>query len=137
GNIWGGSREERFGPEGDDGAVLIRRQPGLKTGPEYVAKVFSYCRHGREEQIQKALDGGFDVCGQRDENGNTLLHCAAQNGLRGMCKVVLRDGSGQSLNLQNNGGNTALHYAFAFGFHQLGKFLVHNGADSTLLNHQG
>lgn len=64
-------------------------------------QVFSYCRHGREEQIQKALDGGFDVCGQRDENGNTLLHCAAQNGLRGMCKVVLRVGSGRPLNLQN------------------------------------
>ena len=41
------------------------------------------------------------MCGQRDENGNTLLHCAAQNGLRGMCKVVLRVGSGRPLNLQN------------------------------------
>ncbi|CAN0484664.1 unnamed protein product, partial [Hapterophycus canaliculatus] len=56
----------------------------------YVAKVFSYCRHGRLEEVRKVLGEGFDVCGLRDENGNTLLHCAAQNGLRGMCKSVLR-----------------------------------------------
>lgn len=64
-------------------------------------QVFSYCRHGRLEQVKAALDGGFDVCGQRDENGNTLLHCAAQNGLRCMCKAVLQGGTGSSLNLKN------------------------------------
>lgn len=65
------------------------------------AQVFSYCRHGRLEEVQAALAGGFDVCGQRDENGNTLLHCAAQNGLRSMCKAVLQDGKGSPLNLKN------------------------------------
>ena len=83
------------GAAGDGG----RREEG---GEEYVAKVFSYCRHGRIEQVEEALRAGFDVCTRRDENGNTLLHCAAQNGLRGMCKSVLREAKGRRpLNLQN------------------------------------
>lgn len=99
---WGGGTGH--GGEGEAGGKVAGggRDGGPAGGQEYVAKVFSYCRHGRLEQVQEALGAGFDVCAQRDENGNTLLHCAAQNGLRGMCKSVLQEGRGrQPLNLQN------------------------------------
>lgn len=63
--------------------------------------MFSYCRHGRLQEVQAALGDGFDMCRLRDENGNTLLHCAAQNGLRSMCKALLQAGRGRPLNLKN------------------------------------
>ncbi|CAM9865992.1 unnamed protein product, partial [Ectocarpus sp. 8 AP-2014] len=134
----GGTRGSGRGSSGRQGqGAAGGGGSAVRCEEEYVAKVFSYCRHGRLAEVQEALRSGFDVCRRRDENGNTLLHCAAQNGLRGMCKSVLQEGRGQPLNVKNNRGNTALHYAFAFGFQQLGKYLASKGADDTLLNDQG
>ena len=56
----------------------------------------------------------------RDSKGNTLLLIAAQNGLRRMCKLILREGG--DIDATNSNGNTALHFAFMYGFgDSLGK----------------
>ena len=60
---------------------------------------------------------------------------AAQNGLKGMAKVLLN--AGADLNCVNSKGNTALHFCFAYGFAKLAAFLMKNGADDNIRNHEG
>lgn len=112
------------------------------------------------------LDEGVDV-NAKDENGNSLLTVAAQNGLKRITKLLLRRGAGmnevvrqckqrvcvfvfrvpssscahhnQSVRacLQNLRGNTALHYAYAYKFTSLAEYLISKGADDSITNHEG
>lgn len=112
------------------------------------------------------LDEGVDV-NAKDENGNSLLTVAAQNGLKRITKLLLRRGAGMNevvrqcnvpcrvcvcasplrlpvlttINrcacLQNLRGNTALHYAYAYKFTSLAEYLISKGADDSITNHEG
>ena len=84
--------------------------------------------------FQECLDEGVDVDAQ-DEHGNTLVHIAAQQGLKKMCKFLLRRGA--EINAVNLQGNTILHYAFYYGFEELGQYLITKGADDSLTNKDG
>ena len=67
------------------------------------------------------LDEGVDVnCA--DDNGNTPLPVAAQQGLKKIAKLLLRRGA--NLNQTNLAGNTVLHYCFAYSFQPVFLFLV-------------
>mmetsp|Transcript_1783 Transcript_1783/g.7763 ORF Transcript_1783/g.7763 Transcript_1783/m.7763 type:complete len:209 (-) Transcript_1783:269-895(-) len=100
--------------------------------PPEVWKVFSAVRHGRVEEVESALGtSGFDV-DTKDEKGNTLLHYAAQNGRKTMCRVILKYGA--DVNGRNRKGNTPLHYCFAYGFSDLASWLIGKGADDSILN---
>ena len=71
------------------GATLDPRQRRILT-------IFSACRHGRLDAVQAALNDGFPV-DERDENGNTLLFVAAQNGSKNATKLCLRNGADMGL----------------------------------------
>jgi len=101
---------------------------------EYIRQVFSFCRHNRLEEVDHALESGFSI-DTRDENGNTLLMTAAQNGLKQMARLCLRYRS--DINYKNNRGNTALHFCFGFGNIELGEYLLSKGGDDTMLNDEG
>jgi hypothetical protein len=73
-----------------------------------------------------------------DENGNTLLLVAAQNGLLAMSKLLVARGANP--NHQNGRGNTALHFALAYNFTELAEWLVAGdggGSDDTIQNEEG
>jgi len=114
--------DEDVGDEEEDEALKLRKL------------VFSAQRHGRFDEVQKAIDGGFDVS-QKDDNGNSLLSIAAQNGLKGGVKLCLRNKA--DINAKNRTGNTALHYCFKYGHSGLGAYLIKKGADDTILNNAG
>ncbi|RHY24049.1 hypothetical protein DYB32_008993, partial [Aphanomyces invadans] len=54
--------------------------------------VFSLVRHNRVDDVKTVLDNGLPV-DITDENGNTLLIIACQNGLKRLTKELLRRGA--------------------------------------------
>ena len=86
------------------------------------------------ETIDSLLDEGVSA-DTMDENGNTLFLVSAQQGLKRICKLLLRRGA--DMNNVNNSGNTALHYCFAYSFDDLGEYLIKKGADDSVKNADG
>merc|ERR1711871_1811021 len=71
----------------------------------------------------------------QDDQGNTLLHIAAQNGSKRLVKLALRRGA--QMDTQNLNGQTALHFAFGYAFDDLGSYMVSKGANDTIRNKDG
>ena len=71
----------------------------------------------------------------KDENGNTLLLVAAQNGNKRISKLLLRKGA--KINAQNLRGNTVLHYTRAYKFSELFEYFLSKGADDSITNGDG
>jgi len=57
-----------------------------------VEEVFSLARHSRFDDVKDLLSRGFSV-NTKDENGNTLLSIACQNGNKRIAKLALRYGA--------------------------------------------
>lgn len=85
-------------------------------------------------QMENVLEQGLSV-DEVDENGNSFLILAAQQGSKSMSKFLLRRGA--DVNFQNHLGNSALHFCFAHSYDKLGQYLIKKGADDTLLNIDG
>ena len=97
--------------------------------------VFSHARHGRLKRLEESLDEGFDI-DAKDDQGNTLLMTAVQNGNKKAVDMLIRRGS--TLNHMNGNGNTALHYALAYDTTgEIATYLIERGADDTIENRQG
>lgn len=83
----------------------------------------------------KLLDGGCTVADETDD-GQTPLHVAAEAGLPGMCRFLLKNGA--EVNAPDNFGGTPLHAAAAC---QSGvrvvRLLVKKGADPFLKDRAG
>ena len=86
----------------------------------------SKVRHNRREDVAELLARGAVHVDTRDAHGNTLLAVACQNGLKRMCKFLLRQGS--DINSRNLHGQTPLGCAFAYGYDDLGEYLASKGA---------
>ena len=76
-----------------------------------------------------------DVLNSPDDNGNTPLLVAAQQGLKKIAKLLLRRGA--NINQTNLAGNTVLHYCFAYSFEELGEYFIKKGADDSVVNAEG
>ena len=102
-----------------------------------MSSVFSLARHNRKEDLEFFLDSNEETfpIDTPDEFGNTLLCIACQNGLKRICKVLLRRET--DINFQNRAGNTPLHFCYAYGFLTLAEYLQSKGADPEILNNRG
>jgi ankyrin repeat protein len=97
----------------------------------------SLLRHGKFVDLDELLnqpDWKLSI-DHKDDQGNTLLHIAAQNGSKRMAKLCLRYGA--DIDTINNNGQTALHFAFGYGYDALGEYLVQKGANDSLRNRFG
>ena len=97
-------------------------------------KLCSLCRHSKYSDAEALISqpDWLVPIDYQDEQGNTLLHIASQNGNKRMSKLCLRRGA--SLNIQNCKGQTPLHFAFGYGYVDLGNYLVSKGADDSIKN---
>ncbi|CAM9178964.1 unnamed protein product, partial [Ectocarpus fasciculatus] len=97
-------------------------------------KACSLARHGKFVEVEELMNQpDWNVSMEyKDEQGNTLLHIAAQNGNKRMIKLCLRREA--DINSQNLGGQTPLHYAYAYGYGDVGEYLIRKGADDTVRN---
>ncbi len=101
---------------------------------DLVELAFSYCRNDRYAELQNVMEKGY-LISARDEKGNTLLLCAAQNNNKRVAKLCLRNAA--EINVQNHRGQTVLHYCYKYGFQELFEFFLDQGADDTLTNKDG
>jgi hypothetical protein len=105
---------------------------------ETIAKAIMAAKTSDVGAMEEALDVDIEGTGispdiVTDEQGNTLLILAAQQGSKRMCKLLLRRGG--NINRQNAlSGNTCLHYCCLFSNDELAKYLISKGADDSLLN---
>lgn len=99
-----------------------------------IESIFSCTRHGRIDEVGNLLARGVppDV---RDENGNSILAIACQNGNKRLAKLALRHNT--NINASNLRGNTALHFCYKYGNIELGQYLINKGADRTIKNLDG
>lgn len=79
-------------------AVRAAQHVGDAVPPAPDNDVFSAARHNRVDSVAYMLDQGVGV-NARDEQGNTILLIACQNGLKRMAKLALRRGA--NINAQN------------------------------------
>lgn len=100
-------------------------------------KICSLCRHNKYSEVEQLInqpDWTLPIDYQ-DDQGDTLLHIAAQNGNKRMIKIFMRRGI--SLDTQNLQGQTALHYLYGYGYADVGDYLVKKGANDAIKNKDG
>ena len=114
---------------------LAQDQCAVEKDPEIVAKLFSRIRHNRCSEAQELIDAtGVDL-DVRDENGNSPLMIAAQNGHKKMAKMLMRRRI--DLNAQNCHGQTPLHFCYKFGHVKLAEYLSSKGANEQVRDYDG
>ena len=129
---------ERLGAGENVGEAGLSKSEASMTKQEEMLenthKIFSYVRNAEYDGVDAMLDEGVDV-NATDDNGNTPLLVAAQQGLKKIAKLLLRRGA--NINQTNLAGNTVLHYCFAYSFESLGDYFIKKGADDSVANAEG
>lgn len=121
--------------EGDEENLAYpRNQPIIQPNQQDVESIFSFTRHGRIQEVDNLLKKGVSV-DVRDDNGNSILAIACQNGNKRLAKLALRRGA--DINASNFLGNTPLHFCYKYKKVELGQYLISKGADSTKRNYHG
>lgn len=111
-----------------------RRNAGEGDASLKPVNVFSAARHGRYNEVSRALAAGFAAT-YADSNGNTVFHVACQNGHKAIAKLAIRYGG--DWNAQNAKGNTGLHFLFAYGYPDIGEYFIQKGACEDIQNDLG
>jgi hypothetical protein len=101
-------------------------------------KIHSAVRWGKPVAELKTLGLKDTVAAQMadDENGNTALHIAVQNGHYDLVCYLVRD-LNCYVDTQNKVGNTPLHMGVEYDFYKINKILVDAGADHGIENGDG
>jgi hypothetical protein len=71
-----------------------------------------------------------------DDNGNTALHIAVQNGHLEIARYLVND-LNCWVNATNRAGNSALHMGVEYDFYKINRILVEAGADYAIENNEG
>ena len=99
---------------------------------EAASEALSLCRHNRYDGLVQMMDASDassgDWAGITDAHGNTLLLVAAQNGLKRICKMLLRRGAADIRGV-NKQGKGVLHFCRLYGHAQLEEYLRGKGAE--------
>merc|ERR1719387_3503101 len=103
-----------------------------------VLKIHSAVRHGKPVAELKKLGLKDTSAAQMadDDNGNTALHIAAQNGHYEIVRYLVTD-LNCYLDTQNRVGNTALHMGVEYDYYKINKLMVDAGADQEIQNGDG
>lgn len=84
------------------------------------------CEHGRQDDVERALDAGIDING-RDSEGWTPLRAAAAFDRLQIVNLLLARGA--DVNRKNKDGTTPLFGAARSGNFDIALLLIDNGAD--------
>ena len=101
---------------------------------KYALRALSMCRHNRYNELKHLLEeiekdgiSSDNLANIVDEHSNTLLLVAAQNGLKRICKLLMRHNIGD-LDCVNAQGKGVLFYCQLYGHTDLGNYLREKGA---------
>lgn len=87
--------------------------------------IFDRVKEGDIDKVKDLLD--INHINNFDEFGMSLLHWAADRGLKDMVICLLDLGA--DINLKDGAGQTALHYACCCGHYEIVELLLSRGAD--------
>lgn len=103
---------------------------GLNGRPALLAYVW----RDNKDRVEKLLAHGADVNIQ-DNDGDTALHGAAENGDYEIIEMLLDKGANP--NARNKQGGTPLMWAAVFGNPEAARLLLNRGADPTMKDNDG
>lgn len=89
----------------------------------------------KENNVSRVKNLDARVLNEKDENGMTLLHWAADRGYSEMARCLLERKI--SINERDAEGQTALHYAAACGHVDMIRVLLDHGADASIQDSEG
>ena len=84
------------------------------TGIAFCGEIHDAARDGDVAKVTALLDGSPALVSEKDTNGATPLHMAAENGKKDVAALLLARGAKPSA--IDNGGVTPLHMAAANGY---------------------
>lgn len=93
---------------------------------------FDWVKENNVEKVKK-LEHGKIL--EKDENGMTLLHWAADRGHQEIAKYLLEQKL--DVNARDSEGQTALHYAASCGHLEVVRVLLDHGGDPTIQDAEG
>jgi hypothetical protein len=101
-------------------------------------KIHSAVRWGKPVAELKKLGLKDTVAAEMadEENGNTALHVAAQNGHYDLVRYLVHE-LNCYVDTQNKVGNTPLHMGVEYDYYKINKILVTAGADHGIENGDG
>ena len=105
------------------------------SGEKQSGQAFSYARWNHVDELLRLIDLGSVCIDLLNDQGNSLLHVACQNGHLNLVRLLCRKGI--AVNMQNKRGNTALHFSRYYDYDQIFRFLRQAGADDSLRNDDG
>ena len=124
--------------EGKENDVKDAKKQGILSETSIEEKrqmrefLFSKVRHNHVDVVSTCIKGGTHNLLAVDDKGNTLLHIAAQNNLKKMASLLIKDGgfgSLDQLNRVNLKGKTALDYCELYKFEKMHDWLALQGAE--------
>jgi hypothetical protein len=101
-------------------------------------KVHSAVRWGKDVKELRAVGLTNQAVANMvdEENGNTALHVAVQNGHYEIVRYLVDD-LNCWVNARNRAGNTALHMGVEYDYYRINQILVAAGADHAIANIEG
>eukprot|EP00803_Ostreobium_quekettii_P003138 evm.model.scf_3997.1 EVM.evm.TU.scf_3997.1 scf_3997:5735-7146(+) len=124
------NQTSRVGVRGPVFSTLAKEGPDVEPPQQNPNCLHEQAAQGAVREVQSLLDGARATVDDRDEEGRTALHWAADRGQLPMVLALLRWGA--SVDLQDSDGQTALHYAALCEHEEIAKTLMESGAVSTI-----
>jgi hypothetical protein len=109
---------------------VAKFQVGKKKTAEEFDNVFFYAKNDSIAELTLMLDNDPEAVFELDDNGATLLHCAAMNGRTRSMNLVLS--RGVDIFAKDKNGSTALHYALLRGQYEQARLLLDKGCNTVI-----
>mmetsp|Transcript_23336 Transcript_23336/g.41712 ORF Transcript_23336/g.41712 Transcript_23336/m.41712 type:complete len:210 (-) Transcript_23336:199-828(-) len=123
------------------GAACSQPETTVSTSPssggsdsEAWKPIHSACRWAKLPELKEKLNAKTIELADPD-NGNRLVHIAAQNGHQEILELLVKNNC--DVNAQNKKGQTALHMAVEYDYYWIARTLLDNGANGQIKNVDG
>jgi len=117
------------------GKVPPDRKPPTPESSGSGDTVFNHITAGDMEKLQKLINKNPSLINKKDEDGDTPLHLAAEEGQTIIAEFLISKGA--KVNGKSNNKETPLHLAAEKGHLEMVRLLIKKGADINIKNEKG
>lgn len=130
-----GMKADFDGKGGVKGKAPPDRKPPTPDSKGDDDTVFKHVTAGDVEKLEKLIDENPSLIGKKDEDGDTPLHLAAEEGQVKIAKLLISKGA--KINGKSKSKETPIHLAVEKGHLEMVRLLIKKGADVNLKNEKG